>query len=82
MLVHQNQNQCMCFRFSEDAPDSPYTNAFEKGNVVGLQFDGIEEAAVEHRIEALGKVGDYHKLSPFSVMVLLNLIGGRNWANL
>ena len=49
-----------------------------RGNVVGLQFDGIEEAMVEHRIEALGKVGDYHKLSPFSVMVLLNLIGGRN----
>ena len=64
----------------EDAPDSPeYVQMlFEKGNVVGLQFDGIEEAMVEHRIEALGKVGDYHKLSPFSVMVLLNLIGGRN----
>ena len=64
----------------EDAPDSPeYVQMlFEKGNVVGLQFDGIEEAMIEHRIEALGKVGDYHKLSPFSVMVLLNLIGGRN----
>ena len=64
----------------EDAPDSPeYVQMlFEKGNVVGLQFDGIEEAMVEYRIEALGKVGDYHKLSPFSVMVLLNLIGGRN----
>ncbi len=64
----------------EDAPDSPeYVQMlFEKGNVVGLQFDGIEEAMDEHRIEALGKVGDYHKLSPFSVMVLLNLIGGRN----
>lgn len=64
----------------EDAPDSPeYVQMlFEKGNVVGLQFDGIEEAMVEHRIEALGEVGDYHKLSPFSVMVLLNLIGGRN----
>ena len=64
----------------EDAPDSPeYVQMlFEKGNVVGLQFDGIEEAMVEHRIEALGKVGDYHKLSPFSVMLLLNLIGGRN----
>ena len=64
----------------EDAPDSPeYVQMlFEKGNVVGLQFDGIEEAMVEHRIEALGKVGDYHKLSPFSVMVLLNLNGGRN----
>ena len=64
----------------EDAPDSPeYVQMlFEKGNVVGLQFDGIEEAMVENRIEALGKVGDYHKLSPFSVMVLLNLIGGRN----
>ncbi|MEC7637618.1 MAG: argininosuccinate synthase [Verrucomicrobiota bacterium] len=64
----------------EDAPDSPeYVQMlFEKGNVVGLKFDGIEEAMVEHRIEALGKVGDYHKLSPFSVMVLLNLIGGRN----
>ena len=64
----------------EDAPDSPeYVQMlFEKGNVVGLQFDGIEEAMVEHKIEALGKVGDYHKLSPFSVMVLLNLIGGRN----
>ncbi|MEC7223345.1 MAG: argininosuccinate synthase [Verrucomicrobiota bacterium] len=64
----------------EDAPDSPeYVQMlFEKGNVVGLQFDGIEEAMVVHRIEALGKVGDYHKLSPFSVMVLLNLIGGRN----
>ena len=35
----------------------------------------FEEAMVEHRIEALGKVGDYHKLSPFSVMLLLNLIG-------
>ena len=64
----------------EDAPDSPeYVQMlFEKGNVVGLQFDGIEEAMVENRIEALGKVGGYHKLSPFSVMVLLNLIGGRN----
>ena len=64
----------------EDAPDSPeYVQMlFEKGNVVGLQFDGIEEAMVEHKIEALGKVGDYHKLTPFSVMGLLNLIGGRN----
>lgn len=64
----------------EDAPDvSEYIQIlFEKGNIVGLQFDGIEEAITDHNLKSLGTKGDYQILSPYAVMILLNMIGGRN----
>ncbi|MFL2437049.1 MAG: argininosuccinate synthase [Verrucomicrobiales bacterium] len=64
----------------EDAPDAAeYIQIlFEKGNIVGLQFDGIEEAITDHKLKSLGTKGDYQILSPYSVMILLNMIGGRN----
>ena len=64
----------------EDAPDAAeYIQIlFEKGNIVGLQFDGIEEAITDHKLKSLGTIGDYQILSPYSVMILLNMIGGRN----
>ena len=64
----------------EDAPDvAEYIQVlFEKGNIVGLQFDGIEEAITEHNLKSLGSKGDYQILSPYAVMILLNMIGGRN----
>ena len=64
----------------EDAPDvAEYIQIlFEKGNIVGLQFDGIEEAITDHNLKSLGTKGDYHILSPYAVMILLNMIGGRN----
>ena len=64
----------------EDAPDvAEYIQIlFEKGNIVGLQFDGIEEAITDYNLKSLGTKGDYHILSPYAVMILLNMIGGRN----
>ena len=64
----------------EDAPDvAEYIQIlFEKGNIVGLQFDGIEEAITDHNLKSLGTKGDYQILSPYVVMILLNMIGGRN----
>ena len=64
----------------EDAPDvAEYIQIlFEKGNIIGLQFDGIEEAITDHNLKSLGTKGDYQILSPYTVMILLNMIGGRN----
>ena len=64
----------------EDAPDvAEYIQIlFEKGNIVGLRFDGIEEAITDHNLKSLGTKGGYHILSPYAVMILLNMIGGRN----
>ena len=64
----------------EDAPDvAEYIQIlFEKGNIVGLQFDGIVEAITDHKLKSLGAKGDYQILSPYAVMILLNMIGGRN----
>ena len=64
----------------EDATDvSEYIQIlFEKGNIVGLQFDGIQEAITDHNLKSLGTKGDYQILSPYAVMILLNMIGGRN----
>ena len=64
----------------EDAPDAAeYIQIlFEKGNIVGLQFDGIVEAITDHKLKSLGAKGDYQILSPYAVMILLNMIGGRN----
>ena len=64
----------------EDAPDvAVYIQIlFEKGNIVGLQFDGIEEAITDHNLKSLGTKGGYQILSPYAVMILLNMIGGRN----
>ena len=64
----------------EDAPDvAEYIQIlFEKGNIVCLQFDGIEEAITDHNLKSLGTKGGYQILSPYAVMILLNMIGGRN----
>lgn len=64
----------------EDAPDvAEYIQIlFEKGNIVGLRFDGIEEAITDHNLKSLGTKGGYQILSPYAVMILLNMIGGRN----
>ena len=64
----------------EDASDvAEYIQIlFEKGNIVGLQFDGIEEAITDHNLKSLGTKGGYQILSPYAVMILLNMIGGRN----
>ena len=64
----------------EDAPDvAEYIQIlFEKGNIVGLKFDGIEEAITDHNLKSLGTKGGYQILSPYAVMILLNMIGGRN----
>lgn len=64
----------------EDAPDvAEYIQIlFEKGNIIGLQFDGIEEAITDHNLKSSGTKEDYQILSPYAVMILLNMIGGRN----
>jgi argininosuccinate synthase len=64
----------------EEAPDTPeYVQIlFDKGNVVGLQFNNIEQTINDLKLESQGLLGDYQKLSPYSVMVLLNHLGGRN----
>jgi len=65
----------------EDAPDKPeYLQLlFEKGNVIGLQAEGLAEV-----IESLGDVtvsgqqDGYALMNPYGVMRVLNAFGGRH----
>ncbi len=64
----------------EDAPDKPeYIQClFEKGNIVGIQCDGMTEILAKHNVKHLGERDGYTLLSPLGVMYVLNELGGRN----
>ena len=64
----------------EDAPDKPeYIQClFEKGNIVGIQCEGMAEILAKHNVKPLGERDGYTLLSPLGVMYVLNELGGRN----
>lgn len=64
----------------EEAPDKPqYVQLlFEKGNVVGLAAEGIEDIMKETGVTAEGTRGEYTLLSPYGVMMVLNALGGKH----
>ena len=62
----------------EAAPDNPdYLKIlFNKGDAVGLQVDGLKEVMEKLEVSGLGEDNGYIRLSPYSVMVILNYLGG------
>lgn len=64
----------------EEAPDTPqYVQLlFEKGNVIGLATEGIEDIMKETGVTSEGTRGEYTLLSPYGVMMVLNTLGGKH----
>ncbi|HEX7260869.1 MAG TPA: argininosuccinate synthase, partial [Luteolibacter sp.] len=65
----------------EDAPDQPeYIEIlFEKGNAIGLKHENLDAIIAElGDVKATGQQDGYALLSPYGVMRVLNLLGGRN----
>ena len=65
----------------EDAPDQPeYVQIlFSKGNAVGLQHPNLDAILAElGDVKATGQQDGYALLSPYGIMRVLNLLGGRN----
>lgn len=64
----------------EDAPDSAeYVQLlFEKGDCVGLQFEGLAELLAAEKIAPKGERDGYTLLSAFGVMRVLNILGGKH----
>ena len=69
----------MCIR-DRDAPDDPeYIQVlFEKGNPVGIKFDGLPELLTEIGVTGSGGKNDYVILSPYGIMMVLNALGGKH----
>ncbi len=65
----------------EEAPDQPeYIQIlFDKGNAIGLRHDHLDGLLEElGDVEAKGESDGYTLLTPYGVMRVLNLLGGRN----
>jgi len=65
----------------EEAPDkAEYVQLlFEKGNCIGLKVEGLDAILAKlGDVTKQGQSGDYTLLSPYGVMRVLNLLGGRN----
>jgi argininosuccinate synthase len=65
----------------EDAPDSPeYIEIlFEKGNAIGLRHANLDAILAElGDVKSTGQQDGYALLTPYGVMRVLNLLGGRN----
>lgn len=65
----------------EDAPDAPeYVEIlFEKGNAIGLRHANLDALLAElGDVKAVGQQDGYALLTPYGVMRVLNLLGGRN----
>lgn len=65
----------------EDAPDAAqYVQfLFEKGNVVGLQTEGLAELITElGDVTSTGEQNGYTLLNPYGVMRVLNTLGGKH----
>lgn len=65
----------------EDAPDTPeYIQfLFEKGNVIGLQYNGLDALIAElGDVAAQGQKDGYTLLNPYGVMRVLNALGGKH----
>ena len=65
----------------EEAPDTPeYVQfLFDKGNIIGLQYDGLAELISElGDFSVEGERDGYTLLSPYGVMRVLNFLGGKH----
>ncbi len=65
----------------EDAPDkAQYVQfLFEKGNLIGLQTEGLAETIAElGDVKSTGNQNDYTLLNPYGIMRVLNSIGGKH----
>lgn len=65
----------------EDAPDSPeYVEIlFDKGNAIGLKHDNLAALVSElGDVKSTGQQDGYALFSPYGIMRILNLLGGRN----
>jgi len=65
----------------EDAPDAPeYIEIlFEKGNAIGLRHANLDAILAElGDVKASGQQDGYALLTPYGVMRVLNVLGGRN----
>ncbi len=65
----------------EDAPDTPQYVQFliEKGNIIGLQTEGLAELITElGDFEIQGEQDGYTLLTPYGVMRVLNALGGKH----
>ena len=62
----------------EDAPDKPqYLQClFEKGNIIGLQTEGLADIMAKVGTAAKGERDGYTLLDPLGVMLVLNHLGG------
>ena len=65
----------------EDAPDTPeYVEIlFDKGNAVGIKHENIDAILAElGDVKATASYNGYAILTPYGIMRVLNLLGGRN----
>ena len=64
----------------EDAPDqAEYIQLlYEKGNVIGIQYDGLDVLLKELGVTPKGERDGYTLLSPLGVMYVLNALGGKH----
>lgn len=64
----------------EDAPDqAEYIQLlYEKGNVIGIQYDGLDALLKELGVTPKGERDGYTLLSPLGVMYVLNALGGKH----
>ena len=65
----------------EDAPDTPeYVEIlFDKGNAIGLKYDNLDALVSElGDVTSTGQKDGYALFTPYGIMRVLNLLGGRN----
>ncbi len=64
----------------EDAPDqAEYIQLlYEKGDVIGLQYEGLQALMAELGVPAKGERDGYTLLSPLGIMYVLNALGGKH----
>ncbi len=65
----------------EDAPDTPeYVEIlFDKGNAIGLKHDNLDSLIAElGDVKSTGQQDGYALFTPYGIMRILNLLGGRN----
>ena len=77
----ENRDMYVLSTSPEDAPDQPeYVQIlFEKGNAIGLRHDDLDAIIAElGDVAPTGQQDGYTLLTPYGVMRVLNLLGGRN----
>lgn len=64
----------------EDAPDqAEYIQLlFEKGDIVGIQYEGMDALLRQLDVKAQGERDGYTLLTPYGVMMVLNHLGGKH----